>query len=135
MTPDDADDALLLFMQNDPCLLWQFRRQLSLIRSWFTDKNRHKWKFYSSSILFVYSQLEPPSGASSSSPVGHTHGEECKSRALIRMIDFAHVFPNKPLSESVGGANDSPTDDNYIFGLNKLDEYFARAEEKLKKKQ
>lgn len=62
------------------------------IEEWFENHNIDKWQFTSSSLLLVY---------------------DCnQSIATVKMIDFAHVFPNQG------------RDDNYLFGLKKLIQYF-----------
>ncbi|XP_054166336.1 inositol polyphosphate multikinase-like [Oppia nitens] len=92
LTPHNVGEALVLYVQNNRALIREFSRQMKVIKEWFDNYNHNKWQFISSSLLFVY---------------------DChQSKAVVNMIDFAHVFPNDGL------------DDNYLFGLNKLIQYF-----------
>lgn len=84
--------AIKLFVQNNKVLIKQFCHQLKAIQDWFQNYNLDEWQFISSSLLFVY---------------------DCnQSKAMVKMIDFAHVFPNKGL------------DENYLFGLKMIIQYF-----------
>lgn len=85
--------ALKFFINNNQELKQKYLAQLRSIQDWFEKDNIKKFKFISSSLLFVH--------------------DSTRTRCTIKMIDFAHVFPNELLK-----------DDNYIFGLNKLIEYF-----------
>ncbi|CAG2165980.1 unnamed protein product [Oppiella nova] len=92
LTPDTVNEAITLFVQNNKALISEFGHQMRAIGEWFETHNTDKWQFISSSLLFAY---------------------DCnQSKALVKMIDFAHVFPNEG------------RDDNYLFGLNKLITYF-----------
>jgi len=84
--------AIILFVQNNKALITQFKQQMKEIDEWFHTYNVDKWQFISSSLLFAY---------------------DCnQSKALVKMIDFAHVFPHKG------------RDENYMFGLRQLIQYF-----------
>jgi len=84
--------AIILFVQNNKALIKQYCHQLKAIHDWFENNNLDKWQFISSSLLLVH---------------------DCnQSKAIVKMIDFAHVFTNKG------------RDDNYLFGLKKLIQYF-----------
>jgi len=85
--------AIILFVQNNKALIKQFKQQMKEIDEWFQTYNVDKWQFISSSLLFAY---------------------DCnQSKALVKMIDFAHVFPNN-----------KGRDNNYMFGLKQLIHYF-----------
>lgn len=105
--------ALLTFVKHDIDLLKEFQRQLGIIEEWFRTHNVNRWMFISSSLLFVYDHQ-----------VQHNalNGDEKKSSrrvATVKIIDFAHVFPNQ-----------SGHDDNYIFGLSNLLHYIQMAIDK-----
>jgi len=63
---------------------------------WAFMSTQSKCKFYSSSLLFVYDGLN-----------NEPHGR-------LKMIDFAHVFD----------ISDGGHDDSYLYGLEKLVQYF-----------
>ncbi|KAH7638096.1 inositol polyphosphate multikinase [Dermatophagoides farinae] len=105
ITPDNASSAFLLFAQNDPNILQQFDNQLSEIEHWFTKHNIRRWKFLSSSILFACG--EKTINTNINNDDGHNNN---KRKTIVKMIDFAHVFPN----------DDQELDENYLFGLGKL---------------
>lgn len=96
--------AFLLFAQNDPNILQQFDNQLFEIEHWFTKHNIRRWKFLSSSILFACGEKTINTNINVD---GHNNN---KRKTIVKMIDFAHVFPN----------DDQELDENYLFGLGKL---------------
>lgn len=78
-----------------------FLNKMRSLRDWFIMDNVDKLEFYSSSLLFVYS----------------TH-ESCV-KVRLKMIDFAHVYQNTHINRG------KPHDVNYLYGLDKLIEYFT----------
>ena len=118
-------------MQHDPELVAQFHAQITEIRHWFRHSNLYRWKFISSSLFLVHGDqpcttaLEASLSSSSS------------QKAIIKMIDFAHVFPNpKPENDDDNVRQDlvdvGAMDQNYLYGLDKLDYYFTLAANQLK---
>ena len=98
--------ALLEFCQNDAVVLREFQQQLGKIEKWFRHDNVDRWQFISSSLLMVY---------------GHesaTLASQGKLKVIIKVIDFAHVFPNHGV------------DTNYLFGLSKLKHHLQLARER-----
>ena len=86
-------------------IVCQFAEQLCKLGKWFSYKNRNRFEFVSSSLLFAYSTFDH------------------QPRAFVRMIDFAHVFP---LAGSVFPSPvQMPLDHNYLFGVWRLHEFFT----------
>jgi len=84
-------------------IIKQYLNILNSLKDWFENDNINNWKFIASSLLFVHS----------------TNINDLKVN--LKMIDFAHVFPNQSSDNTV-----KLKDDNYIFGLNKLIEQFQK---------
>lgn len=84
--------------------------KLKSIQEWFETVNINHLKFLSSSLLFIH---------------------PCDNQFVhLKMIDFAHVFPNASTNQG-----DNCKDDNYLFGLNKIIYYFTTLHESLIQKQ
>nr|XP_027205569.1 inositol polyphosphate multikinase-like [Dermatophagoides pteronyssinus] len=113
ITKDNASDALLLFAQNDPNVLRQFDNDLCEIENWFIKFNVRRWKFLSSSILFAYGMKTINNNDNDND------NDNDKRMTIVKMIDFAHVFPN----------DDQELDENYLFGLGKLQFYIKSIEQ------
>lgn len=75
--------------------------QVESIREWFEQDNIDRYKFISSSLLFAYGR--------------RTQSVPDQVDVHVKMIDFAHVFPN------VG------RDENYLEGLMKLVRFLRQA--------
>lgn len=86
LTEDTIVDGLKKFISTKPSNLPEIINALERILSWF--EVQRDIAFYSSSILIVY--------------------EANETRAVGKMIDFAHVFPTKN------------SDENYMIGLKNL---------------
>ncbi|RWS13487.1 inositol polyphosphate multikinase-like protein [Dinothrombium tinctorium] len=128
LTPETVTDGLLFYLNFDEkdCeqrsqLLKQLIARLHSIEEWFLRSNVGHLKFISSSLLFVYS----------------LHDNHVKSD--VKMIDFAHVFPNhcEPksntgdyLSQKSEASEAKAMDTNYLFGLQKIIEYLLKISEK-----
>ena len=114
VTPKSVTQAFHHYVQNHSELLEQFHSQLKSIINWFENDNLNRWKFYSSSLLFAYD-----SDFKKKRPYSQS--------ILVRMIDFAHVFPNNPEQSHYEASRDT----NYLYGLHKLDDYLAIAKSEL----
>ena len=94
LQPDDIPLALTSFFDNGRIvrkeLVASVLRQLKRLRSCFAD--HPKWRMYGSSILIVYD------------------GDESNDNVVVKVIDFAHVFPIK----------DGGVDAGYLHGIDFL---------------
>ena len=124
--------------------------------------NIHRWKFISSSLFFVYGELINHQKKNNSQHIydhhhfysqnliNHNDFNDSSSNmiGIIKMIDFAHVFPNnkgkqhqqqqqhRNLPTNNNESDDYGIDHNYLYGLDKLDHYIqmASAESRLNSK-
>lgn len=89
--------------------------EIESLLKWFEEKNINQWRFFSSSLLIIYDSYI--NAASKSTNIIQ---DELSKSVKVSMIDFAHVF-------HVHDDEDVQTkqkDDNYIYGLRKLKEFF-----------
>ncbi|KAK0400264.1 hypothetical protein QR680_003428 [Steinernema hermaphroditum] len=94
---DGFNDYMKLTRENRTQIIGIFKKHLRGIHEWFS--HQRVYHFYASSLLFIYDSAPAEEG-----PV-----------ADVRMIDFSHTFPAC-----------KSTDQNYLFGLNRICEIFQR---------
>lgn len=99
-------------------IIGQILAKLQSLLEWFEEKNLDQLRFFSSSLLIIYdSSIEKDSKSTDSIQ------DELAKSVRVSMIDFAHVFHVH--DGSVGGQTNC-RDENYIFGLKKLKQFFIR---------
>ncbi|UXI14508.1 hypothetical protein NH340_JMT00451 [Sarcoptes scabiei] len=113
INPGNVTKAFAIFTRNNRAVLEQFLNELNPIEEWFEKYNRNRWKFYSSSLLLAYGQLKP--NRFNDISVDPQLTPKSSTKVLIRLIDFAHVFPN-----------DGDRDENYLFGISKLKNHLRK---------
>eukprot|EP00027_Filamoeba_sp_ATCC50430_P004612 CAMPEP_0168556132 /NCGR_PEP_ID=MMETSP0413-20121227/8713_1 /TAXON_ID=136452 /ORGANISM="Filamoeba nolandi, Strain NC-AS-23-1" /LENGTH=470 /DNA_ID=CAMNT_0008587045 /DNA_START=8 /DNA_END=1416 /DNA_ORIENTATION=- len=115
VTDDGIEDALLKFFSNGQNVRMDaidvFLYQLKIFQRLMESQSNYR--FYSSSLLFVYDgKPEPATDVVSKVTLGaHIDLPVLHQQYMLKMIDFAHVFP---IPQQQG------KDDGYIFGINNL---------------
>lgn len=98
--------------------LSQILNRLDDLMNWFENKNINQLQFFSSSLLIVYDSHIP------NELELVEKGQDAVSESVrVNMIDFAHVFHvhDPVIDEGTCGV----LDNNYIFGLKKLRDFFS----------
>jgi hypothetical protein len=84
-----------------------FIQRLGIIQDWF--EHQTLLHFYASSLLLVYE--------------GHS---KMAPKVDVKMIDFSHVFPTEPSAQQ--------RDENYLYGLVRIVEFFQKIRNDLVKR-
>lgn len=95
-------------------------KRLQLLSTWFESENINQLRFFSSSLLIVYDSF-----TDKSKPQDMILADLAKN-VRVSMIDFAHVFHVHDPVSSEGDVPSNGRDDNYLFGLRKLQQFFSR---------
>lgn len=107
-------------MQFKCAVIDKILERLNLLSTWFEDKNIKQLKFFSSSLLIVYDSY-----TDKCRPLDTTI-EELVNNVRVSMIDFAHVFHVHDSMSGTGDVQSNIRDDNYLFGLRKLQQFFSK---------
>lgn len=91
--------------------------ELEDLLEWFEEKNINQLRFFSSSLLIIYDSY-----INEMSKTTVSIQDELAKSVKVSMIDFAHVFHVHDDSDR----QKERKDDNYIFGLRKLKEFFIK---------
>lgn len=105
-------------------VIGQILNRLQSLLIWFETVNANQLKFFSSSLLIVYDSFIENETQRPTSIIQ----EELAESVRVSMIDFAHVFHvhDATSSDSHENTTSDSKDDNYIFGLKKLEQFFVR---------
>lgn len=122
----DALDSFFTPLENDELrcvVISKILREIEDLLEWFERKNTNQLRFFSSSLLIIYdSHINNQTTTGKST---NTAQDELTKSVRVSMIDFAHVFHvHDETLES--GDETKRKDENYIFGLKKLKEFFIK---------
>lgn len=94
--------------------------RIQLLSTWFESKNINQLRFFSSSLLIVYDSFTDMSKPE------NMILEDLANNVRVSMIDFAHVFHVHNSMVNDGDVSPAGRDDNYLFGLRKLQQFFTK---------
>lgn len=123
----DALDGFFTPLENDELrcvVISKILKELEDLLEWFERMNINQLRFFSSSLLIIYDSYI--NNQITTGKLTNTAQDELTKSVKVSMIDFAHVFHVHDETLESGNDETRRKDENYIFGLRKLKEFFIK---------